>query len=320
MSKFAIVEKAGVLASKLKFKAIDKAPELYFVGGVAFLFGTIALTYKKTLKFQEIMEEHNRMLEDQQEIADKVNAGIIKENYSVEAQKADRRGIYIKTAIKTAKNWAPVVLTGVTSILMFGKSFGILKGRYFSAASMAASLMAENKQLKERIKEEFGDDGVEKVTRPKTETVVDPETGEFEKVPVDKDYKTELRWPYQRFFDESNPNWTKSNENNKFWLRAREKWANKKLQERGFLFLNEVYDMLELPECEWAEGGQIYGWVYYKNPEVAEAMGADNKVSFGLLDSKTFVNGVEPSILLNFNIDPYPIVGRAGFRGRERMA
>ena len=313
-----IAETVAVTASKVKFKAVDKAPELYFLGGTACLIMLIPLTYKKSLKFQEVLSKHNQDLKDQEDAANIADTIDVKDEYPTEMRKADRRSIYINTAVDTVKTWAPVVGVAGLSVLCYGKSFGILQGRYFAAASMAASLTQENRLLKKKIREEIGDEAYEKLTRPKTETVVDPETGETEEVPVDASDLEEFRWPYQRIFDEANPNWTKNAEANKFFLNGKERWANKLLHDRGFLYLNEVYEMLEFPEQEWSDAGQIYGWRYYKDPKEAAFHKADNKVSFGLLPTTTgnvsFLNGANPSIILTFNIDPEPIVGRTNFR------
>ena len=312
-----IASKAAIVAGKVKFKAIDKAPELWFLGGTALLIGIIPLTYKKTLKFQEVLEKHNKDLKDQEDAANLADTIDVKDEYPIKDRKADRKRIYIGTAIETVKTWAPVVGVAGLSVICYGKSFGILQGRYFAAASMAASLTKENKWLKSRIKEELGDDAFEKVTGPKTQKEVDPETGEFKDVPVDPYDMTEFRWPYQRIFDEANPNYSKNAEANKFFLRGKEKWANKLLRESGFLFLNEVYEMLEFPEDEWSDAGQLYGWRYYRDPKEAAFHHADNEVSFGILPSASnaaFFNGANPSIILEFNIDPEPIIGMTNFR------
>ena len=102
---------------------------------------------------------------------------------------------------------------------------------------------------------------------------------------------------YARFFDESCPNWDKSSECNLGFLRAMQYNANARLKSQGYLFLNDVYDMLGLPRTE---EGAIVGWVYDPKNEFG-----DNYVDFGLDDvrSRHFVNGYERIILLDFNVD-----------------
>ena len=73
-----------------------------------------------------------------------------------------------------------------------------------------------------------------------------------------------------------------------------------KLKNDGFLFLNDVYDSLGIPKTE---AGQIVGWIYDENdPE------RDNCVDFGIYNihrvaNRDFINGIEPVILLDFNVD-----------------
>ena len=74
---------------------------------------------------------------------------------------------------------------------------------------------------------------------------------------------------------------------------------NDLLISRGHVFLNEVYDALGF---ERTEAGNVVGWVLNKD--------GDNYIDFGIYDitspgGRLFVNGQEPSILLDFNVDGY---------------
>ena len=75
---------------------------------------------------------------------------------------------------------------------------------------------------------------------------------------------------------------------------------NKRLQIRGYLFLNEVYEFLGIPLIR---EGQYLGWFYDPNDPTLH-----NKVDFGIYDCHdilkcNFVNGFENTVLLDFNID-----------------
>ena len=106
--------------------------------------------------------------------------------------------------------------------------------------------------------------------------------------------------PYARYFDEESAAWTEDPESNKFFLLRTQNYANEKLRARGYLFLNEVYEMLGMPRTR---AGQVVGWVYDpKNPI------GDNYVDFGMLNiysepARNFMNGLEKSIWLDFNVD-----------------
>lgn len=102
---------------------------------------------------------------------------------------------------------------------------------------------------------------------------------------------------YARCFDESCASWHKDAEWNLMFLRQQEVYANDLLKVRGFIFLNEIYEMLGLPR---SKAGQIVGWVYnLDNPT------GDNYIDFGLYTkrNKDFVNGYERIAWLDFNVD-----------------
>ena len=108
---------------------------------------------------------------------------------------------------------------------------------------------------------------------------------------------------YARFFDESCPNWDKNPEHNLTFLLTQQNYANDKLRVQGYLFLNDVYNLLGLPRTE---AGQLIGWIY--DPKNPDHIG-DNYVDFGIyntqapLSTRLFVNGYEKSVLLDFNVD-----------------
>lgn len=76
-----------------------------------------------------------------------------------------------------------------------------------------------------------------------------------------------------------------------------EQIANKLLKKRGYLFLNEAYDMLGLKR---SKAGQVVGWVYDKNNSIG-----DNYVDFGLREeyNRDFINGKRYGTILDFNVD-----------------
>ena len=67
---------------------------------------------------------------------------------------------------------------------------------------------------------------------------------------------------YARMFDGNNVNWTDPRYNEMF-LKVQESWANERLQARGHVFLNDVYDMLGLPRTS---AGQLVGWLQEHAP------------------------------------------------------
>lgn len=102
--------------------------------------------------------------------------------------------------------------------------------------------------------------------------------------------------PYSRFFDETSDAWSPSAEYNKTYILTQEKNANDKLRIRGWITLAEVYEMLGF---DATEASLAVGWVLGNG---------ENEVKFNIFDvnnpaTRRFVNGYEPSILLDFNVD-----------------
>lgn len=99
---------------------------------------------------------------------------------------------------------------------------------------------------------------------------------------------------YSRFFDEGCTAWMPDARFNYTFLTTQEMYANGYLEQRGHLFLNEVYDMLGMPRTR---AGAIVGWIKKGD--------GDGRVDFGLDKdyAKDFVNGRTNTILLDFNVD-----------------
>ena len=102
---------------------------------------------------------------------------------------------------------------------------------------------------------------------------------------------------YARWFNEKCVAWTKDPETNELFLLHQQEYANQRLRARGYLFLNDIYDMLGISR---SEAGQVVGWIYNPNDP-----NRDSYVDFGLCRTRNedFVNGCENSILLDFNVD-----------------
>lgn len=99
---------------------------------------------------------------------------------------------------------------------------------------------------------------------------------------------------YGRWFDEGSLNWQKNTEMNHIFLECQQRYANNKLQAKGHMFLNEVYDALGL---ERSQAGAVVGWVINGD--------GDGYIDFGMYEpgSNLFINNIEPRILLDFNVD-----------------
>ena len=96
-------------------------------------------------------------------------------------------------------------------------------------------------------------------------------------------HETALNGEYARAFD---INRLESKEVTIFYLTSMQSYANELLRVKGQLFLNDVYEMLDLPT---SEVGKHVGWRY----------DVDNCIDFGVWPMCTSGN----YIMLDFNVD-----------------
>ena len=278
------------------------SPEILAGVGVVGTVASAVMACKATLKLDDILNECKETRDKIKEVAE--NPRYEKE-YSPEDAKKDLTVNYAQTAMKVAKLYAPAVILGSASLGCLLASNDILRKRN---AALSAAYMTVDKSFKEyrnRVAERFGDE-VEKEIRynikaQAIESIIANEDGsETVVVEEGKVMDPNLYSDYAKFFDEFNPNWQNDPEYNLMFLKSQQQYANDLLRARGRLFLNEVYDMLGI---ERTKAGQVVGWTYnMKNPT------GDNFVDFGIYDMskervRAFVNGYEPSILLDFNVD-----------------
>ena len=278
------------------------SPEILAGVGVVGVVASTVMACKATMKLNDILEEAK---ETRDKIKEVENNPAYEDKYTPEDAKKDLTINYMQTSMKIAKLYAPAVLLGSASLGCLLASNDILRKRN---AALSAAYMTVDKGFKEyrqRVAERFGEE-VEKEIRynikaEEIETTVVNEDGS--EVIIKETVKTmdpNLYSDYARFFDEYNPNWQNDPEYNLMFLKSQQQYANDLLIARGRLFLNEVYDMLGM---ERSKAGQVVGWVYNEaNPS------GDNFVDFGIYDlhkerTRAFVNGLEPSILLDFNVD-----------------
>ena len=295
-------EKMVKVYNKSEMKVRKYSPEILAGVGVVGVIASTVMACKATTKLNDILAESKEQLEQIKTVAvDPAYA----DKYTEDDAKKDTTITYVQTGVKVAKLYAPSVILCATSLGCLLASNNILKKRN---AALSAAYMTVDKSFKEyrrRVAERFGDE-VEKEIRynikAKEITTVDEEGNEVKetvKVMEGADNPTTYS-DYARFFDESCPAWQNDPEYNLTFLRAQQQYANDLLKAQGRLFLNDVYKMLGI---DITKAGQVVGWVYDPDCPVG-----DNFVDFGIYDMskervRAFVNGYEPNILLDFNVD-----------------
>ena len=288
--------------NKVSFQAVKHSPEILAGVGVVGVIASTVLACKATTKLSGVLEDAKDQLDKVKSVA---NDPAYADQYNEEDAKKDKSIIYVQKGVEIVKIYLPAIALGTVSIGCLLASNNILRKRNAALGAAYATLDKSYKTYRNRVAERFGDE-VEKEIRYgiKAEKIEKTEIDENgNEVTVEEEVKVmdpNLYSDYARFFDEASPYWQRDPEYNLMFLKSQQQYANDLLKARGRLFLNEVYEMLGI---EKSKAGQIVGWVY----DPVNPVG-DNFVDFGIYDMskervRAFVNGYEPNILLDFNVD-----------------
>ena len=308
------LNKAGLLLKK-------HSPEILVTVGIISGIGGAVAACKATLKVDAVT---SKTKEDIEKIHEATETGVTAagEGYSAEDAKKDLTIVYVQTGVKLAKLYAPAVGLGLISITSILAGHNIMRKRNVALAAAYTIVDTNFKEYRGRVVERFGKE-LDKELRYNIKAV------EVEEKVIDEKGKEKTTKKtidvvqsdieglagysdYAKFFDESSAFYSDSAEYNLMFLKRQEDWATRKLRERGHLMLNEVYESLGLMQTE---AGSYVGWVYDKTRSEEE-----NKVDFCIYQlhrerNRAFVNGYEPVILLDFNVDGY-IMNKIGFEAR----
>jgi len=296
MSLKAITNKVTSKVGRQVLITQKHSPVLLFGVGVIGVGTTVVLACRATLKMDEVLGKAEK---DKETIEDA--KALESEEYTEEDARKDSIVVRTQTALKIAKLYAPAIAVGCITVGAFTGSHVILARRN---AAITAAYVAVDKGFKQYRKNVIGELGLEKDREfrfgmVEKELAVDTDEGVAVKTVkvVDGEAlsKDDARKIYGRFFDEYNQNWERSRGKNAMFLRSQQNFANDLLNARGHVFLNEIYDMLGM---ERSKAGALVGWVKGNG---------DSYIDFGILDDlymgQNFINGNEPSIFLDFNVD-----------------
>ena len=279
------------------------SPEMLVIGGtIGLVVGAVAAC-KATLKVDEVTAKAK---EDVEKIHEATEKGVTAagEEYTLEDSKKELAIVYIRTGVEFAKLYAPAIIIGGASIACILAGNNLFKKRNAAIAAAYATIDNSFKEYRSRVIERFGKD----LDR---ELKYDIKAVEVEETVVNEDgsEQTVTRTvhrvdpstisDYARVYHEGNVGWSKDPEFNLMFLKSQQEYCTKILQTRGYLYLNEVYELLGFPKTA---AGQTIGWIY----DEKFPMG-DNFVDFGIYNidrerNCAFINGEERNILLEFNV------------------
>lgn len=282
------------IANNAKFILKKNSPEILIGAGVAGVVVTVVMACKATLKVEETLDEVQHGIAEVKSIDYKDDKSY---RFNVTAE-------YVRGGLKVVKLYAPSVIVGTASLYSILYSHNLLRKRNMALVAAYELVSDGFESYRQRVRDELGEDADRRFRYGMTEKEIEhiyvddkgKEHKKKEKGQVVDAYANSI---YARFFDEGCVNWSKSPEHNLYFVKLMQNQANDMLNSRGHIFLNEVYDMLGIPRTE---AGQMVGWLSTKNG------GKDGYVDFGIFNirkeaNRDFVNGYEPVILLDFNVD-----------------
>lgn len=275
--------------AKQVLQAKMNSPHIFFGLGVAGVIGGTVLACRATLKLQDTLDEIEDEVKEVKGLHESRKA-VVKEFDEAEYYK-DLAYVYGKGAGRVVRLYGPSVAIGVISVASLTGSHITLTRRNTSLTVALATLSKAYNDYRERVKLEIGPEREKDVYLAAENKVVELPDGTKE---IAKFVDPNKMSPYCKFFDEYSSAWEKDEEINRLFVQCQQTYANQKLQAQGYLFLNDVYDMLKI---ERSKAGQHVGWMLDGD--------GDGYVDFGIFDvrNRDFVNGNERSILLDFNVD-----------------
>lgn len=294
------------------FQLKKHSPEILVVAGVIGTVVGAVLACKATTKATAVLEETKQKVNIIHDGAEQGEVQGYMENgevglipYSVEDSKKDLAIVYTQTGMQLVKLYAPAVLVGAASITSILVGHRVLHKRSLALAAAYTAADTSFKQYRNRVIERLGDKMDKELlynikAKEVEETVVNEDGTE---TTVKKTIEVADCNPdnglYTFCFDETANGWQRDAEANKYFLLRQQDFANEKLKAEGRLFLNDVLKMVGIPQCT---AGQTVGWVLNSKEK------GDGYVDFGIFNihceaNRNFVNGLEKSIWLNFNVD-----------------
>lgn len=293
----------------LSFNLKKHGPEILTGVGITGVITGTVLACIATTKLEKTIEPHKKELD---EIHDN------KDNCSDQEYRRDLARAYGKAAWSMAKLYGPAALVEISSIGCLVGSHKILRNRNMALASAYTTVSNAFEAYKKRVADKLGSEAEKELRYGIHEEEIEEEyTDEKGKKKVRKQIvKTmdeDTRSPYSRFYDAGCSGWSRDAGANNIYLRNVQAYFNDRLRIRKYVFLNEVYEYLNLPPIQ---EGQYLGWYYDPDDE-----NLHNCIDFGIYDihdveKRNFVNGLENVIILDFNIDGN-IVDRFGVNNEK---
>lgn len=270
-------------------KAKKNSPHIFFGLGVAGVVGGTVLACRATLKASETLEEIQDDVLAVKEMATPRVADPADE-FSEHDYYKHLGLVYLRGAGSMGRLYGPSVAVMGLSIASLTGSHVTLTKRNTALTATLTTVSAAYEKYREAVKEKLGVEEERDLFFNARTEAIEHSDGTKEVVKISNGARSE----YAVIFDEFNPNFDKNPGYNQAFLSAQQTYWNQKLQQRGFVFLNEVYETLGFDQTT---AGQIVGWLWDGD--------GDNYIDFGLFEpgNENFTFGWEKAVWLDFNVD-----------------
>ena len=290
--------KIGRSIGKLGVTFKKNLPTITTVLSAIGVVGTGVLAARAAYKSCQTIEEHK-------DLVDQLHAN--KECFETEKEyNKEVVAVYKNTTIDLAKVYWPAFVAGGLTIAGIFTTNNIHRNRYFTMAGMYTAAVSAYKEYRKRVSDKYGEDAERDLFyNIKREEVVTVETDKKGKEKTKVEVVTK-----PGPIDDPNYDIIRIERGDKIWYAGLPESTyyrflnvqsnmTQLLRTRGFVFLNEVLDALELPMVPM---GQIIGWVYDESKSET-----DNCVDFGLKEGTEnfdfFMSGKNEFVYLELNHD-----------------
>ena len=306
----------ATVGNKVLFKVKNASPEILVGAGIISIVAGTVLACKATLKADAVLDEHANKMFAIEEAKEK-----FPDSYSDKDELQDKVTTYTQTGVGFAKLYWPSAVLMVGGVVCILSAHGIMKQRNAALAAAYAVIDKAFKSYRGRVVDELGKDKdhhfmYDTEYKTITEETVD-EDGKKKKVKKEIQVtKANHGDPsmYARYYEKQeyrddgtytgSSQWSSTPTYNASTLALKCRVANDQFNAHGYMFLNDVYDLLGFPRTQ---AGQVVGWV--RNSETG-----DNHISFGPIVDQIIDKSIpaaeseqlyihDDSILLDFNVD-----------------
>lgn len=284
------------------------SPEILFVCGVLSFAGTIAATYMAASHAEEILEKHKERLAEAEKAKQVTEEEPEQYEYDEDLYLEDRRNAHLKMAVDFGKTFAPVAGLSALSLCCFFSAVRILNNRYTGAVAAFNAVTGAFATYRKRVIDEHGEIwdrhymyGTELEAVDVTDVDENGKKHKHKEVVEHGAPNKELAMSMDatcRFLDSSNKEvWDPNPSICMMNLRTAQNFLTDRLNDKGHLFLNEVYEYLGFPQTP---EGALLGWISKdRNAYVDLGFGNADRDQF----IRDFINGYNDSLMLKFNYD-----------------